>query len=193
MDFWQSRERNYARHCTVFHATSRRVETAKHRFFVFLDRRRSSGPKIVAYCGWTMRTFSGFSRREFMLLGPCDAVAPLKIVRVTTRPFALQPFPFPDCTDAQKSRIRDTWRAARRASQAAAGVAPEAHAHRHVQRAGEAAGRGGTDGQRQGDSRAGAGVGVAADPRRPGRRGIRRLRLARHALPTTKSWSAWWP
>ncbi len=43
------------------------------------------------------------------------------------------------------------------------------------------------------DSRAGAGLGPAADPRRPRRGGRRRLRMAGGPGATKKSSAGWWP
>ena len=151
--------------------------TAKHRIFMFLDKSILPDAKIIsvahddawilgivsskAHLTWSLRTGAYLEDRPNYNNSDC-----------------FDKFPFPDCSQARQATIRltaDRLDFHRKRQQS---LHPTLTLTRHVQRPGEAPLRRSADGQGEGHPRAGARLGPEADPRRPRRGGLRRLRLA---------------
>ena len=147
-------------------------ETAKHRFFVFLDTAILPDNMLVNIALDDAHYLGVLSSRLHVTwtLGSRRYAARNRPRYNKTRCF--EPFPFPDATDAEKARIR--------------AIAEELDAHRKRQQAQHPkltltdmynvleklrGGRGAVEGG-EGHARAGAGLRAAAAPRRPGRGGF---------------------
>ena len=83
------------------------VETSKHRVFQFLDASILPDNKLVAIA-LTTPSISASFLLAFMLPGPSRAGGWLGVGndRVYVKSRCFDPFPFPDCSDALKTKIR---------------------------------------------------------------------------------------